>query len=91
MFIEQGDTDSEEPSLYQTIQTYEAPWHVLHQMRDEIGAGNYNIGLQDHLDPTAHTGLNNYPAISNPTPKYYFGMGSEDEHSQSNFLPSNPV
>jgi hypothetical protein len=30
IFIKQGDTNSEEPSLYQTIPTYEAPWQMLH-------------------------------------------------------------
>ena len=56
MFIGQDETDSEEPRLYQTILTYEAPWQMLHQMRDEIGAENYNSGPNHHLDPTARTG-----------------------------------
>lgn len=45
IFVEQNKADSEEPPLYQTILTYEAPWKMLHQMRDEIGVENYNGGL----------------------------------------------
>lgn len=88
MFIGQDETDSEEPSLYQTILTYEAPWQMLHQMRDEIGAENYNNGPNHHLDPTARV-LNNPPAVSGPTLKHYSSIENEKEHSQFYFLPSN--
>lgn len=88
IFIGQDETDSEEPSLYQTILTYETPWQMLHQMRDEIGVENYNSGPNHDLNPTSRV-LDNPPAVSGPTPKYYFSMGNENEHSQLYFLPSN--
>lgn len=48
LLIGQDETDSEEPSLYQTIPTYEAPWQMLLPMRDEIGLEICNSGPNHH-------------------------------------------
>lgn len=87
IFVEQGKMDGEEPSLYQTILTYEAPWKMLHQMRDEIGVQNYNGGLDHRLDPTTQV-LHNPSAVSSPNPEH-FNEENENEHSQYNCLPSS--
>ena len=92
IFRAHGEAADEELSLYRTIPRYEAPWQMLHQMRDEVGAGTYKGGPNRRRGASPATqAANNPPAVVGPAPvpKSFLATENANERVRQNFMPGN--